>query len=67
MLRHNIEEPAGCWVKPTDIFYITPEDIHGHGFRVLEDVRLMAYENRGGCLADLETLTPHSFMSRLTL
>lgn len=61
MLGHSIEEPSGCWTKPTDLCHITPEDIHGHVFRISGDGHLVAYECRDGRPVDFESVNPAFF------
>ncbi|KAF9730274.1 hypothetical protein PMIN04_012889 [Paraphaeosphaeria minitans] len=61
MLGKSVQEPSGCWTKPTDINEVDLENIHGHIYALTGDGFLVAYEYREGRPADMTDVKPDFF------
>jgi hypothetical protein len=61
MLGKGVQEPSGCWTKPTVIEEVNLEDVHGHIFALTGDGRFVAYEYREGPLFNMADVKPEFF------
>jgi hypothetical protein len=61
MLGKSVQEPSGCWTKPTNIEEVNLEDIHGHIFTLAGNGRFIAYEYRERPLFDMADVKPEFF------
>lgn len=61
MLGKSIQEPSGCWTKPTDINEVDLKNIYGHIYALTGDGSFVAYEYREGPPADMIDVKPDFF------
>lgn len=61
MLGKSVQQPSGCWTKPTGIEEVNLEDIHGHIFALAGDGRFVAYEYRERPPFDMADVKPEFF------
>lgn len=61
MLGTKVQNPTGCWTRPTDISEVQKENIHGHIYVLTDNDSFNAYEWREGSPCSIADVDPEFF------